>query len=286
MQRPVTIWSEGTRLSADLWLPDGTGPDERLPAILLCHGWGGLKEHLNATYAKWFSRGGFAVLAFDYGGWGESDAKLVPAGDASEPDAAGNVTVRARAVREIVDPFDQIRDITNCLDYLESDPNVDPERIGLWGTSYGGGHVVYMAAHDPRVKVIVAQASAQTPALIASELARSRAVARARGEIGPSPPAEDAVPGLGGVHDLAKMRLYRPIATAEQVDVPLLVIDAEEEELFDRMQNGHAVYDIVRTGAPARYETFPCKHYAIYDEFYRPASNLARDWFIEHLQRE
>jgi hypothetical protein len=63
------------------------------------------------------------------------------------------------------------------------------------------------------------------------------------------------------------------------------VIDAEEEELFDRMQNGHAVYEIVRCNAPARYATFPCKHYAIYDEFYRAASNLARDWFTLHLQQ-
>jgi hypothetical protein len=285
MQAPVSIMSEGTRLSADLWLPDGTGPDEKLPAILLCHGWGGLKEHLNQTYARWFSRGGFAVLAFDYRGWGESDARLVPVAAPSEPDSHGDLSVRAHPLRKVVDPYDQIRDITSCLDYLESHPNVDPERIGLWGTSYGGGHVVYMAAHDPRVKAIVAQVSAQSPALIASDRARERAAARARGEASPFPPAEDAVPGLAGIPDLAKMRLYRPLATAQQIRVPLLVIDAEEEELFDRMQNGHAVYEIVRSNAPARYATFPCKHYAVYDEFYRAASNLARDWFTLHLQQ-
>ena len=290
MRESVDIWSEGTRLSADLWLPDersagGAREGERWPAILLCHGWGGTKEHLNATYAPWFSRAGFAVLAFDYRGWGESDAKLVPHGDAPRPDESGEVRLRARAVREVVDPHDQIRDIANCLDYLEGEPRIDEERLGLWGTSYGGGHVVFMAAHDPRVKVIVAQASAQQPALIRSDLAQERATARARGELGSIPPAEDAAPGLAGTPDLAKMRFYRPIATAPEIRVPTLVIDAEEEELFDRMQNGHAVYEIVREHAPARYETFPCKHYAIYDQYYRPASKLARDWFVQHLQR-
>lgn len=286
MRSEVRIFSEGTRLAGDLWLPDELGPNERVPAILLCHGWGGLKEHLNMTYAPWFSKAGFAVLAFDYRGWGESDAKLVPTAPAGPADEKGEVALRARPSREVVDPFDQLRDIQNCLDYLEGEAQVDEQRIGLWGTSYGGGHAVFMAAHDSRVKTIVAQVSAQQPGpgLVASGIARERAIARARGEGEPLPPAGDAVPGLGGVPDLAKMQHYRPIGTAEQIRIPTLVIDAEHEELMDRMQNGHAVYEIVRERAPARYVTFPCKHYAIYDEYYRQASNLARDWFVEQLK--
>jgi dienelactone hydrolase len=285
MHRAVTIWSEGTRLAADLWQPDGLAAGERCPGILLCHGWGGTKEHLNATYAPWFSKAGFVVLAFDYRGWGESDAKLDPLGEPPTPDENGEVTLRARAVRDVVDPFDQLRDIQNCLDWLVTEPHVDAERVGLWGTSYGGGHVCFMAAHDPRVKAIVAQVSAQQPAeaLVAAGIGQQRASARARGEIGPTPPDEDAVEGLGGRPDLAKMIHYRPIATADHVRVPTLVIDAEEEELFDRSQHGHALYEIVRRHAPAAYETFPCKHYAIYDQYYRAASTRARDWFVEHL---
>ena len=231
-REPAAIFSEGTRLAADLWLSDDVDQSERLPAILLCHGWGGLKEHLNATYAPWFAKAGFAVLAFDYRGWGESDARWVPTGPAPVPDDVGEATLRARVVREVVDPFDQLRDIQNCLDYLEGHPRVDRERIGLWGTSYGGGHVVFLAAHDPRVKVIVAQVGAQQPAegLIASGLARERALARARGELGPIPPKEDGVPGLAGTPDLAKMQHYRPIATAGLVRTPTLVIDAEKDD--------------------------------------------------------
>ncbi|HYB91145.1 MAG TPA: alpha/beta fold hydrolase [Candidatus Binataceae bacterium] len=285
MRKSITIWSEGARLAGDLWTPDEAAAGDKLPAILLCHGWGGLKQHLNMTYAPLFSKAGFVVLAFDYRGWGESDPRLVPAGEIGAPDSDGVVTVRARALRQVVDPFDQIRDITNCIDFLEGEPQVNADRIGLWGTSYGGGHVSFMAAHDPRVTAIVAQASAQRgglPSLTA--MGQARAVARARGEIGPIPPAEDAVPGLGGTPDLSKMVRFCPIATAAEIRVPTLVIDAAEEELFDRMQNGYALHQIVSKNAPAKYVAFPCKHYAIYDQYYPDASALAKDWFITHLK--
>jgi dienelactone hydrolase len=286
MRKTVTIWSEGIRLAGDLFVPDGLAPNAKAPAILLCHGWGGLKEHLSGTYAPWWVKSGFIVLTFDYRGWGESDAKLVPIEQTAQPKGQSELSIRVRPVREVVDPFDQIRDISACLDFLEGEPQVDTERIGLWGSSYGGGHVAYMAAHDPRVKVIVAQVGAQQPfgAILAAGQMRARA--RARGEVAAVPSGEDAVPGLGGVPDLAKMARYRPIATADLIRVPTLVIDAAEEELFDRMQNGHLLYEMVSKKAPARYETFPCKHYAIYDQYYHPASNLARDWFVTHLKKD
>ncbi len=285
MHQAVTIWSEGTQLAGDLWMPDGLAAADKLPAILLCHGWGGLKEHLNQTYAPWFSKAGFIVMTFDYRGWGASAAKLVPIGNIPQPDSNGEVSIRARAVREVVDPFDQIRDIANCLDFLEGEPQVDADRIGLWGSSYGGGHVSFMAAHDPRVKVIVAQVGAQQPGAPAIAIGRERAIARARGTIGPIPPVEDGISGLAGTPDFAKMAYYLPLSTADKIRVPTLVIDAAEEELFDRMQNGHALFEVVAKNAPARYETFPCKHYAIYDQHYHEASNLARDWFVTHLKR-
>jgi dienelactone hydrolase len=284
MRKAVTIWSEGTKLAGDLFIPDDIVPGEKRPAILLCHGWGGLKEHLSSTYAPWWTKSGFIVLTFDYRGWGQSDAKLVPVGDVPRPNGDTEVTIRARAVREIVDPFDQIRDISTCLDFLEGEPQVDTDRIGLWGSSYGGGHVTYMAAHDSRVKAVVAQVGAQQPANTTIVAGRVRAIARARGEIGAIPPSEDAVPGLGGIPDLAKMVRYRPIDTADKIRVPTLIIDAAEEELFDRIQNGYLLFQIVSKNAPAKYQTFPGKHYEIYDKYYQPASNLARDWFITHLK--
>lgn len=193
--------------------------------------------------------------------------------------------MRARAVREVVDPFDQATDIANCFDWLVGEPAVDPERIGLWGSSYGGGHVIYAAARDARVKAVVAQVSGQRPFVAPEALAvaRARATKRARGEIDSIPPESDAVAGLAGTPDLAKMVRYSPIECADRIRVPALVIDAEREELIDRMQHGHAVYEIIRKNAAAEYELYPCTHYEIYDKYYREASSRARDFLVRHL---
>ena len=155
--RHVDIWSDGTRLSGDLWYPKGLQSGDNRSAIILCHGWGGVRTHLNQAYAPEFAKAGYVVLTFDYRGWGDSDSRLVFMEKMPLPDVNGMITVRAQAICELVDPFDQTEDIINCLNFLSGEPGVDPARIGLWGTSFGGGHVVYVAAHDKRVKCIVSQ---------------------------------------------------------------------------------------------------------------------------------
>ena len=194
----VVIWSEGTRISGTLWKPKEVGADERLPAILLTHGWGGVRSHLDRTYGPKFAGAGFVVLTFDYRGWGDSDGKLVMRESQPKPDDAGEVTVRARVIREVVDPFDQVDDIRNALDFLVGDPNVDVHRIGIWGTSFAGGHAIWTGAHDSRIRVIVAQVGAQGSEQTAEllEHARGRATAKARGDIDPIPQGIDQVPGL------------------------------------------------------------------------------------------
>jgi dienelactone hydrolase len=287
-RRAITIWSDGTRMAADLWLPPGFDDSVRHPAILLTHGWGGERRHLNNSYAPKFARAGFVVLTFDYRGWADSDSRLVIIGDLPQPDDTGEVTVRARAIREVVDPYDQVRDITSALDYLVGEPGVDVERIGIWGTSYSGGHVIYIGARDKRVAAIVSQVGYQgvgwTPQR--QRFANQRAIDKARGVIDPIPQGIDVVPNLRGTPDLGKMADYRPIELARDVRVPTLVIDVTEEELFDRMKNGHAVYEIVKNNAQAEYRTFPGKHYGIYNQYYPAASSLALDWFRRYLMQQ
>ncbi len=287
-RQAVEIWSDGTRMAGDLWLPDGFGDGEPRPAVLLTHGWGGVRAHLNSSYAPKFARAGFVALTFDYRGWADSDSRLVIVGDLPSPDARGEINVRARAIREVVDPIDQVRDITSALDYLSGEPGIDHERIGLWGTSYSGGHVVYVGARDDRVAVIVSQVGYQgvgwTPER--QRLARQRAIDKARGKIDPIPQGIDEIPNLRGTPDLAKMVDYRPIDNAGAIRVPTLIIDVTEEELFDRMTNGHAVYEIIKANTTAAYETYPGKHYDIYARHYDAASSLAVAWFTEYLMTE
>lgn len=286
-RRPIDIWSDGTRMSGDLWLPAGFGDGNDKPAILLTHGWGGERKHLNDTYAPKFASAGFVVLTFDYRGWADSDSRLVIVGEQPSPDANGEVTVRARAIREVVDPYDQVRDITSALDYLAGEPGVDVSRVGIWGTSYSGGHVIHVAARDKRVAAIVGQTGyygvGWTPER--QRFANQRAIDKARGVIDPIPQGIDMVAGLRGTPDLGKMSNYRPMDSAADIQVPTLIIDVTGEELFDRMKNGHAVYEIIENNAQAEYRTFPGKHYGIYYQHYPAASSLALDWFRQHLMQ-
>lgn len=295
--KKVDIWSEGTRMSGDLFMPKDATAENKYPAIVMSHGWGGTRAHLSSTYAPRFASEGFVVLSFDYRGWGDSDSKLVIKGEMPKPNEKGEVTVTAQAIRESVDPFDQTIDIMNAIDFIEGQPEVDASRIGLWGTSYSGGHVVYVAAHDPRVKAIVSQVSAQNSTEIVDriwkeqggiEYAKKQAIQRARGEIDPIPQNnQDKAPNLGGTPFLSKIVEYRPVDYADQVKAATLLIDAEGEELFDIKDHSGKVAEIMKANnVPVKYVIVEdITHYGIYTQKFAEGAQLAVDWFKEHLKK-
>lgn len=283
-RRGVTIWSEGSRLAAELIGP--AGPSGPRPAILLCHGWGGLKEHLAERYAVPFARAGYVCLVFDYRGWGGSDGRMIPVNGSPMLTEAGERDVRVRVVREVVDPLDQIADIRAALAYLLSEEKVDQSRLGLWGSSYGGGHVVFTAGTEDRVKAVVAQIGGYGHPREAwyTDLARRRMADKARGVLDPPiPQGVDTAPGLKGTPDVARQFGHSPLEAAARIRVPVLFIDAQNEEYGEPALQGGAAYDIVRQHAEAERHTFPCTHYEIYDKFYEPSLKLALDWFARHL---
>ncbi|MDQ2857275.1 MAG: alpha/beta fold hydrolase [Candidatus Eremiobacteraeota bacterium] len=282
--RPLTIFSEGTRLAADVFAPAGDGPATRRPAILLCHGWGGLKSQL-AEYARAFARAGFLAMTFDYRGWGESDGRIIPVPGSPRLLEAGVRTLDVRVLREIVDPVDQTTDVANCLAALVAEPGVDPARIGVWGTSYGGGHAVFVGGNDDRIRAIVAQIGGfDYPPEYRAE-ALLRATEKARGQIEPVVPQDglDAAAGLKGTPDIARMAVHSRLAAAAHVRVPTLIMDAEHEELVDRLEHGFAAYTIVRQHATSEYRTFPCDHYAVYNRFFDESVAAAIEWFHTYL---
>ncbi len=97
-------------------------PGEKRPAIVLCHGWGGKRSHLDFSYCTKFAKAGFIAMTFDYRGWGESDGVLVMPNGAKQPkpDENGMVDVKAKVVRRIVDPEWQNRDVKSALDFITS----------------------------------------------------------------------------------------------------------------------------------------------------------------------
>ena len=286
-QRPVVVWSEGLRLAADILTPRGLqGP---APAILLCHGWGGRKQHLLELYAPYFAAAGNVVMVFDYRTWGDSDGKPVPA--AAEPmlTEPGEHTIRVRVIREVVDPVDHVTDVRAALAYLLAEPGVDPGRVGLFGSSYGGGHVLAVAGTDDRVRAVVAQIGGYGYPTSSEfrQRARQQAADKARGVLDPPIPQDrgTAVTSLGGVPDLARQLTHSPLELARGIRVPTLFIDAEFEEYNadDPHLQGGGAYEVVRQNAVSQRHTFPCTHYRVYDEYLEPARKLARDWFARYL---
>ena len=128
----VSFYSEGTRLSGDLFLPDDLNPNEQRAGILLCHGYTGVRTLYLPDTAQALTDAGYVVLTFDYKGWGDSDGP------------------KAR-----LSPYGRVLDSQAALTFLGAQSMVDADRLGIYGTSYGGATVVWTAAVDPRVKAVV-----------------------------------------------------------------------------------------------------------------------------------
>ncbi|HIG43759.1 MAG: alpha/beta fold hydrolase [bacterium] len=291
-QEAITIWVDGVRLAGNLWKPSGLGKTEKRPAILMVHGWGGLKSHLNQAYAPQFEDMGYIVLTFDYRGWGESDGKLIRVGKKPE-DAGEEYTVKVKEVRMIVDPLDQLEDIRAAHAYLVGESQVDAERLAVWGSSLGGGLALQTAATLAGFKVLITQIGSVNPRaddsdaedypLSSVNMLRLRS-AVSRGELPPFPGPDGAIEGLNGFPDWARYARYDPFATADQLTAATLIIDAADEELFDNTKNGAALYAKLKNRVKVRYESLPGKHYDIYrGEGYAAAIAMEKQWLEKYL---
>src|SRR5262245_44159477 len=209
--RAADIMSEGTRMSAEVFAPAGS-EDKKLPTISMSHGWGGTAAGLRPDAIR-FAKAGYLVIAIDYRGWGESDSRLIAVGKPEKKD--GKLVAEVKEVREVVDPIDQTADIMSAISWAAGDKQCDPERIGIWGSSFSGGHVVYVAARDPRVKAFVSQVGSMDARwTIATPAARSntfrQGTARARGLIGyPAPGTK--FNNMAGQPVWEKLMQYAPI---------------------------------------------------------------------------
>lgn len=123
---------DGTALRGWLFSPADTSTPS--PTIVMAHGITGVKELLEHI-AEAFCAAGFAVILYDHRCWGSSDG--LP--------------------RRDVDPIIQARDMRTAVTFAESLEGVDPDRIGLWGTSFSGAQVLHIAAVDRRVRCVVSQ---------------------------------------------------------------------------------------------------------------------------------
>ena len=132
MKQAISFYSEGVKLDGDLFLPDDLKPGERRAGVVLCHGYTGVKDLYLPDNAAALNAAGYVALTFDYKGWGKSEG-----------------------ARTRLAPYSRVADVQAAFTFLSIQPQVDPDRVGIYGTSYGCATVVWTAAVDERVKCTV-----------------------------------------------------------------------------------------------------------------------------------
>jgi cephalosporin-C deacetylase-like acetyl esterase len=112
----------------------------KLPCLVMAHGFSALKEMDLDTFAEYFtSKLPISCLVYDNRGFGDSDTK------------------EGQPRHEII-PAQQTSDYSDAITYAQSRTDVDLNKIAIWGSSYSGGHVLWVGAVDKRVKAVLSQA--------------------------------------------------------------------------------------------------------------------------------
>lgn len=269
-----------------------------LPTVVMAHGWAMVAGGNLDDYARILAGRGFNALTFDFRNLGKSDG--LP--------------------RQELDPWQQVEDFRTAISYARSRPDVDRERIGLWGTSYSGGHALVVAAIDKRIRCVVSQvptingyenarrrfsgarAEALRLAFDADREARFAGVApRTIRLVDADPQAEVAYPGEDSygymfgessrcpewvnevtLRSLEMARAYEPGSFVARIaPTPLLMIVAEEDVLTP-FDLQQAAFEVA--GEPKRLVQLPGGHYSPYVAQFQRSSSAAADWFTEHLR--
>jgi uncharacterized protein len=185
--RRITFTSEGIELVGDLRLPAaeagvGAGTRAGWPAIVLTGPFTGVKEQVTGSYAELLAAAGFATLAFDHRGFGESGGR-----------------------RQHEDSQGKLADLRAAVSALAAAAEVDAARIGLAGICLGGGYAIRAAAQDPRVKAVAGIAGGyNSPAEMAASMGIEKYRAALSGAVDrydsylPAVAADGAEAAMGG----------------------------------------------------------------------------------------
>ena len=290
MRTDVEFVSEGTTLRGWLYLPEPADGQAPHGAIVVTCGFASVKETFgHHDYPGVFCRAGFAVLVYDHANCGTSEG--LP--------------------RQELDPILQQRGYRDAITFLAAHPSVDPDRIGIWGTSYSGGHVLAVAAVDRRVRAVVSQAMTisghgntirrNTPEGLAG--LRRRWAQERLDRMAGAPPT--MVQAFGDDSDSVRFNRslpeecrrnwrneitlrswemydeYEPAAFIERISpTPLLMIVPTADSMTPA-EEALAAYG--RAREPKALVVVPGGHYVADREQRATTSAAARDWFVRHL---
>ena len=280
--------SENVRLTAQ-WFYTPQNEGKKLPTVIMAHGWGATAATLRDDAAD-LARAGYLVMLFDYRGWGESDGRAVPFG--AKPVARGRTfTARMRELRGYIDPWEQNEDWFNAISYTAASPGVDADRIGIFGAGFSGGHILYVAAHEPRVKALVSlvtnvDARPYKPYQPEPDKAIANAntqASRIANDQAPYPPDQEDVDGLIGAPVGNKLLRWAPVELTNRVSAPALFVLAEKEERFSNLSNGQLACDRVQ-GPRKMVMLSEITHDGVYGGARNQAVTATVDWFDRYLK--
>jgi uncharacterized protein len=296
MRRDIEFDAEGVTLRG--WFYPGQGATGAAPLVVMAHGFSAVKEMYLDRFAEAFSAAGMGALVFDNRNFGASDG---------EP-------------RQEIDPWAQVRDYRHAITYATTLPEVDPARIGIWGSSYSGGHVLVVGAIDRRVKAVVCQVPLVSGhdnlrALVradfiagfremfdADRLARFQGKAPAMVPVVDEDPLApcalptpdswswfsetgmDRAPSWRNEVTLRSVEMfteYEPVSYMPYISpTPLLLLVAAGDHLVPA-ELAIAAYEQARE--PKKIAIMPGGHFDAYVKGFDAASGAARDWFVQHL---
>jgi fermentation-respiration switch protein FrsA (DUF1100 family) len=296
MRKDITFTSKGLRCSGWLYVPDDLEAGQEAPAVVMAHGFTAVKEQGLSDFAERFVAAGFVTLVFDYRYFGDSEG---------EP-------------RSQVFPLEMVEDYRNAITWVSDQPEVASQRIGIWGTSYSGGLVLYVGTFDKRVKAVVAQVpSAVNPEsrrainperwdsagefLLRDRIERYKTgVVNYMKVVAPGGeacvlPGKEAYEGYMAIKEigpnwrnqvtlesLEKIREFDPVSLVHLMSpTALLLIPAEKDSLIP-LDAVKATYE--RAREPKDISILPIKHFDIYEEpWLSKAAGAAIDWFEKYL---
>ena len=297
MRRDVEFDAEGVTLRGWHYLPPKS--KKRVPTIVMAHGFSAVKEMYLDKFAEAFVDAGFGALVFDNRNFGASDGEL----------------------RQEIDPWEQVRDYRHAITYATTLKEVDADRIGIWGSSYSGGHVIVVGAIDRRVKCVVGQVPLVSGHRNARRIVRADFVGavggmfdedRANRYAGKPPamiPVVDADPMAASalptpdsytwftetgntrapswinevtLRSVEMFWEYEPGAYLPYVSpTPVLMVVARGDVLC---VSDLAIEAFENAREPKKLVILPGGHFDAYVAGFEGASTAATEWFVEHLK--
>ena len=166
--RQVTFYVDGgTPLYGKIFFPRGFSTKGKWPAVAVGHGINALSIGIEKFAARFADRG-LVAMAIDYqsygfSGSGSDDLRLLEADTTNDTRAVWEKESRIQVKRTNLNNAHEVNDFRAAVSFLQGEPGVDPDRIGIWGSSNGGSVVISVAAVDARVKAVVSQVANPRP---------------------------------------------------------------------------------------------------------------------------